>query len=379
MKLPMVVLIVLLCRFQAHAQAAGHTSEEEIFAQAAASLQAGEYDAAEVGFLKVLQVDPQSVPALGNLGVLYSKTHRFAKAIAVDERALKLDPQNRSLLLNLGLAYLKEEDYIQAATYFGKLHAAFPGDSQGTILLATSLIFGDKPQAGLDLLTTSPVTTDTSSLYLLAVAYARTNQVEKSGSILNRLLSNPATHSQANFMLAKAYSDAHRDTDAVQAFREILQKEPAFPGAHRELGKVYVALQRNSEAEGELRQALQQDAEDSGAMYYLGALLVQTGKDDEGVQYLLHAQTAMPDSWAIPYYLGKTRLKQGRAQEAAVLLQASTQLNPDEPAVFYLLARALRALGRKDEANDAMSRVEALHSSALDAEKQAMRKSVTLR
>ena len=47
-------------------------------------------------------------------------------------------------------------------------------------------------------------------------------------------------------------------------------------------------------------------------------------------------------------------------------------MNADEPQVFYLLATAQRAAGHPVEAGSALARVAALHTSALDAEKQAM-------
>ncbi len=81
-------------------------------------MQAGEFSRAEQGFDAVLAADPSNFAALGNLGVLYSHTHRFAKAIDTDQRALKIDPKDPSILLNLGLAYMKQEQYARARPYF---------------------------------------------------------------------------------------------------------------------------------------------------------------------------------------------------------------------------------------------------------------------
>src|SRR5260370_39031942 len=85
----------------------------QTFESATEALNAGEYPAAEAGFNKILAADPRNVSALANLGMLYSKTHRYGKAIQVYQRALRVSPQLREIQLGLGLAYLKQGDSVQ--------------------------------------------------------------------------------------------------------------------------------------------------------------------------------------------------------------------------------------------------------------------------
>ncbi len=119
MKQPILSVLVLACLVPptgAHAQAQEAPSLEITFNQALQAMQAGRYPEAEQGLVIVLKGEPDNFAALGNLGVLYSRTHRMAQAISVDQRALRIDPGDPSLLLNLGLAYLKQEQYTQAST-----------------------------------------------------------------------------------------------------------------------------------------------------------------------------------------------------------------------------------------------------------------------
>src|SRR5215469_3758180 len=76
---------------------------KQTFERASQALQAGDYHAAEAGFLEVLRFEPSNVNAMGNLGVVYSRTLRFAKAIEVYRHALRLSPREQGILLNLGL------------------------------------------------------------------------------------------------------------------------------------------------------------------------------------------------------------------------------------------------------------------------------------
>ena len=368
-----LLFAALLPRLLGQAHTPPESSLENTFNQALEAMQAGRYPEAEQGLQTVLAADPVNVAALGNLGVLYSRTHRLAAAINVDQRALRLVPNDGSLLLNLGLAFAKQEAYGTAQPYFQRLHAAQPGNTRAAILLATCMVLGDAPQQGITLLTSLRLdTADPSTLYLEAVGYARLNQMEAAQTIFKRLLDNSETRAQADFLVGQALHDGHRLEDAAAAFEETLKLNPTFPGAHRELGKVYISMQHFPEAQRELRTAITEDPQDGSALYFLGALLIQTSREADGIPYLERAAALMPDSWAVPFYLGKAALHLGHPADAVPLLENAASRNADEPQVFYLLASALRNSGHPDEAKGALARVAALHSSALDAEKLAM-------
>ena len=350
---------------------------EQIFNRSAAALQAAEYQQAQAGFEQVLAADPHNIAALANLGVLYSRTHRFARAVDVDQQALALDPKNTAVLMNLGLARMKQGDYVQAQPYFAQLTQTDSTNTRATLLLASCMILGDAPQRGLDLLQARQLErADPSMLTLEAVAYVRLNRKADADALLRQLLADGSTRAQANFLLGESLHDGHQLQDAAEAFQKVLQQDLAYPGAHRELGKVFISMQQFTEAESELRKAMLQDASDAEAAYFLGALLVQTARELEGEPYLERAREAMPDSWAIPFYLGKARLSQKQPAEAVPLLEQAAAMNADEPQVFYLLAGALRRIGQLSAANQAMAHVSELHSTALEAEKRSMERRV---
>ncbi|HEX2711668.1 MAG TPA: tetratricopeptide repeat protein [Candidatus Acidoferrales bacterium] len=347
---------------------------ETTFQKASAALSSGDYAAAEKGFQQVLRYAPNHIGSLGNLGVVYSRTLRNARAIDVYKRALNISPRDPGILLNLGLVYLKQDDYSRALPFFRRLHAIDPRNVQATNLFATCLVYGGQPRTALALL--KPLVNsrpDPATLYLLGVAYSRTGQAEAGEQVFAKLLSDASTKAQASFLFGQAYYDSARFEEAEQAYENTLAADPAFPGAHRELGKVYISLRRNQEAEKELNLALRRDPEDSSAMYFLGALYVQTGQYAQAVPYLERVHKLTPDSWAAAFYLGKAKLKLNDLTAAVLLFQQAGELNREEPSIFYLLARALRAAGRDEEAKQALRWVTELHTSALDAERRALR------
>jgi len=78
---------------------------KSLFDEAQRALLAHDYPKAEHGFREFLRIDPQSVGAYSNLGVVYMRTGRYDQAIKALKQAKKLAPQMAGLDLNLGLAY----------------------------------------------------------------------------------------------------------------------------------------------------------------------------------------------------------------------------------------------------------------------------------
>jgi cytochrome c-type biogenesis protein CcmH/NrfG len=66
-------------------------------------------------------------------------------------------------------------------------------------------------------------------------------------------------------------------------------------------------------------------------------------------------------------------LKLGDAAATEPLLRKAAELNPDDSSTLYLLAKALKSEGHSQQAADTLHKVELLHSSALDAERGALR------
>ncbi len=337
---------------------------EATFQKAVSALASQDYEAAERGFHSVLKVQPANVGALGNLGVVYSRTHRYSEAIEVYRRALRVAPGDKALETNLGLAYVKQEQYALAQPVFTKL-AVDPNNRQAQELLATCDLALGQLDAALSLLKPLAVSdpNDAGILYLLGVTYVKLKQAEAAHQAFGEMMEavNPA---QANFLMGKASYETGRFEEAADSFRKALQADPRLDGVHRELGKTLISLRDNAGAEQELRHADQRDPE---ALYFLGGLLAQS-RPEEALPVLLRAREASPDAWGPLYYLGRIYLDRGDVKHALSCLQRAAKLKTDEPAVQYQLGRALRKAGREPEARAAFAAVKRLKETTLKSE-----------
>jgi tetratricopeptide (TPR) repeat protein len=346
--------------------ACGANQLQTIFENAARALAAQDYASAERGFLAVSKAEPGNVGALGNLGVVYSRTHRYVEAVSVYQRALRFAPGDPQLETNLGLAYLKQERYASALPIFEKLAAAAE-NAQARELVATCRLGLGQYQSALAILeplhSADPKNGGVS--YMLGVVYQKLKRTQEAHAVWAQMMES-VSPAQADFLMGKAGYETGRFEEAAAYFRKTLAADPHFDGAHRELGKTLISLRNDAEAEKELRQAAPGDTE---AAYYLGALLAKAGKA-EAIPLLLQTREANPDSWGASYYLGRAYLEQGRLKEAVESLERAARVRPDEPTVQYQLSRALQKSGREEEARAAFARVKRLKTASREHESE---------
>jgi predicted Zn-dependent protease len=364
------VLLFILLLFAPAPFSEGADALETTFSRAAAALSRGDLPAAEQGFDAVLKSQPNHVGAMGNLGVIYSRSGRTHQAIAIYRRALKVAPNDMALLVNLGLAYLKEENHSAAKQVFEPLVKRDPSNARLRELLATTQVYtgeSDKALASLEQLPRTP-----NTIYLMGLANLRAGNREKARELLDEAFPAAMSPAQAAFMKGKAYYDATLFDDAIREFRKARALDESLPGVRMELARALVSIRDNDAAEGELRGLLKAQPSDADACYLLGALLVQEGKETEAVRLLEIARAARPDGWGAYYYLGRAKLQIDDARSAAPLLKKAADMNPEESAVFYHLSRALKALGRDAEARKAAARVAELKRQGVQRDQDAV-------
>jgi predicted Zn-dependent protease len=106
----------------------------------AASLadQAGQYDAAEAAYRRVLDKDPRSEPANAGLAHLLIAKKQFPEAETLLRKALEQSPDSPALTAQLATV-LAAQDKAEALPLLQKLHEAHPGDPAMTRMLAEVL------------------------------------------------------------------------------------------------------------------------------------------------------------------------------------------------------------------------------------------------
>ena len=359
-------IVVLILLFVSAPSSEGADALETTFNNAAAALSRGDLASAESGFRTVLEAQPKHVGALGNLGVIYSRSGRTKDAIDAYRRALKIAPKDRALLLNLGLAYMKDENHASARQAFEQISAP---DARVRELLAATLVHTNENAKALQLLADLPRTANV--LYLTGLAHLKAGNRETARKTLDESLPAAATPAQVAFLRGRAYYDATLFDDAIREYKTARDADASLPGLSLELARAYISARDNDAAESELRAILKRQPKDAEASYLLGALLVTQGKEAEAVPLLEFARAARPDGWGAWFYLGRAKLQRNDAKAAAQMLEKAAALNPDESSVLYQLSRAYKALGRDVDARKAAARVAELKRQGVQRDQKA--------
>lgn len=352
-----VVLLALLFNWQGQS-----LSTEQIFLRSQQALQINQLDSAESGFLEVLRREPQNIAALGNLGVVYSRQGRHAKAVEVYGKARSLAPTEPNLALNLGLAYLKLDDYTHAKPLFAKLSSPQAKELHAICQLQTGEIV--PATLALEVLAAAP-SPSPGVLHFLSLAYAKQQRLPQAQLTLNRLFDS-LPEAQAYYLEGKVWYEAALFDKALASFEKAYQANPTLSGLALETGKTQLSLRNNTAAQEQLKRAITFNPNDIEAQYFLGALYVQQGSPNEAIPLLNAVRQARPDLWGTNYYLGKAHLSLGKASLALPLLRQAAARVPNEANVQYQLARALQALGRGNEAKLSFARVARLQAKAAE-------------
>lgn len=159
----------------------------KLFQRGQDALGHGQLEEAERDFRGVLQVDPQSGAAYGNLGVVYMRRKQWTEALETLRKAQRMLPQMAGIRLNIGLAYYRQNEFLLAIPLFESVVRDQPGALQARYLLGQCYFFASRwadAAVTLELLWPQE-STQLNYLYVLSIAASRRPQ----GS---RRTSNPA-------------------------------------------------------------------------------------------------------------------------------------------------------------------------------------------
>ena len=154
-----IYALLLLIAGYAAAQAGGPSNtpppkgtEAQLHAdleRAAEAMHKGELPSAAEALRQALTIDPHSLVALNNLGIVLSREGKPAEAIPLYEAALKVRPHDAATERNLAIANFKAQRYAAAWRLLRPMTLQYPADFQILDLSGLSLFALDRyPDAG---------------------------------------------------------------------------------------------------------------------------------------------------------------------------------------------------------------------------------------
>lgn len=355
---------------------------------------AGRLRDADREFSKLLESDPNFVPALKNLGINEYHLKQTDAARLHLQRALSSTPRDPIASLYLGEIFASQHECLEANQHYQAagerlhiepgfvLHAAecllqTHETSLAVNLLATLAADAAKPQfeAGVLLGRTANYAASAGhfeeaqrepSLYELA-GYNRVLMLVKqqlyidAANAANAMIRQGHDTAELDSLLAEAYRGAGRMEDAYNALRRATHLSPGSDSSYAELADLCRELGRYDLGLTIIDIGLRHVPRSSKLYTQRGLLQMALGHTSASVADLQTAKELAPGDTAPSLALGVLSMQTGQNQQAIQLLKREASSHPDDFALWYLLAKALvrsggGTPGARKEANTALQR-----------------------
>ena len=362
---------------------------------------AGHYQDAWDSASQALLKQPDSDPAALIAGLAAIRLNRLKDAITPLERVLRHEPDHRDALLGLASARLglgqldaaarlyerrtsKAQDdanawYGQAVAYermaenASRVLSKMPGAAYfSKKLLAEYLLAEGGGRLAEEAFGEAAKTADEASPEAEAQYEKSRELAGKSREAFVRFVSLAPDSWQAHVFLGDVNRQHRQFPEALDHYLKAAKLQPESPAPLLGAGTAYWELGEFDNARKALEAALRLDPGAPRAAFELANIAVRQHREREAVPLLKKFLQTEPDALAARADLGKAYLHMGEYAKAAEQLRLAAPAD-DQGEIHYQLAQALKKLGNGKEAEEAMNRSTEIRRAALEREQRLRR------
>jgi uncharacterized protein (TIGR02466 family) len=272
-----------------------------------------------LNFMEMAVKADANVPEIQfNLGVLLGLNGRTTESEAVFRQMLAAHPENVNVVANLGRAQYANRKWADAAKTLRKAAQLMPGHNGIHEQLAASL-----QQAG---------------------------DLEAAERSYRTALAISADNPDVHYNLGTVLSRRHDIEGSVSAYKEAIRLNADHGGAQRNLGHLLGRIGRFEEAIEPHRRAARAFQGDPSIAYDLGYALAVTGRETEALKVLGRALEANPQTTDFMTMIALAHFRNGDAESALAYAEQALEAQPGDNTALAYKAMALNELGRLDEA-----------------------------
>jgi tetratricopeptide (TPR) repeat protein len=237
---------------------------------------------------QALALEPKSLPALRQAGIVAEKQGELERSLSYWLRAKKLAPDDPEILLDFGRVCLKMDLLEDAEPALTKAASLRPDDPAYQYTLASANVGKkqfDAAQSILEkLLQKNPQ--DAQVQYALGSILYLKGHLTEAKTYLSESVRLQPQQVASYYYLALIARDQGRDTEAIERLETLLQRYPDHASSCELLGELLMSAHKYPEAENNLQKAVRLNPTSVKANYQLGLLLSRMGKKSEANRQL---------------------------------------------------------------------------------------------
>ncbi|MBM3274994.1 MAG: tetratricopeptide repeat protein, partial [Candidatus Sericytochromatia bacterium] len=312
---------------------------------------AGQLTEAVSNFLRCLKLDPNFLPALTSLNWIYQQQENTVGAITVLTQIARLTPEDHATRYQLGVMLKDNQRETEAIARLKELVADHPGHLAGRLLLADLQAIPDAENAWEQL---SEIWTRDQGFVgsrdlgeriarNAADRAAKAADPKAEASWLERLLKLRSRDAQVLRRLADLYRSLERTTRAIQLYQELADIRPDDADPQILLAQCLRRTGKRTEAQAALSKILQAHPSHTGALLALADIRLEADRADQAEGLLQRALACDPSLIDARIQLAHVQAKLGRDEEAYQALKALVREQP----THYELRKGGAGLCRK--------------------------------
>ncbi len=353
----------------------------ELFQQALAYYQDGDYVRARVEFGKVLQLDPEDVETLFFAGRLEERGQNWHAAYALLLRAAELAPDDTRIQLHLGRLYARMKMWGQARAMAEAVLKVSPGDPVATFLkeLVQVRQAGQMLPDAMTQLADKVDPEDLEAIFLLSGMYADLGKLDQAVALTKRGVQENADDIGLRLLSARLYEDSGDTDGAAEVLAELVRLHPESVSARVRLA-AYRYNRGDQEATEELlRAAVAEIPESLVAKSALVEFLVKERREEDAESELLGFLAKQPDSLELQLELARFYVAVGKRDEARKLFQQISEKDPGGKYGAKADGKRVSVLLLEQEQEEALALLDAmLKRNPVDREALLIRAAVLL-
>jgi tetratricopeptide (TPR) repeat protein len=365
--------------------------KSRFLAEADNYFKAGNYDKAKVGYLKVIQLDPQSALAFERIGAMWQDDGAPLRAAGFLKRASELDPKNIQNRIRLARCYVAIGRSADGAKEALNVLEQVPDNGDALIALTEAARSKEDIEAAEKQLQKFPKKNDAS--FYLAVANLSFNggDLSTAGNALQQALAADPKSSAAHMAMGNlhlvqkdqkqaggefkkaaelapvrsmerlkyaAFESAIGDVEEVRRIAtEMTKQAPDFSPGWTLLAEVAFKAKKYDEALSLLENVFGRDPEYVDGRRLQGNVLLAKGETKKAIEVLERLDQTYPGSPLIKYDLARAYVQTNNMNQAAVALDQAISLNPNYNDAVLLLGQINLATGHGDKVIEPMTRL----------------------